>query len=72
MYTPDEWFFCVAQYKVWVKPSQEQSFLYGNHVIKSGLARMTEGTPQYQGVVVNNMNDVPLVRLPPPPQTGAE
>ena len=23
-----------AQYKIWVKPSSEQSFLYGNHVLK--------------------------------------
>ena len=23
-----------AQYKVWVKPSSEQSFLYGNHILK--------------------------------------
>ena len=36
------------------------SFLYGNHITKSGLARMTEGTPQYAGVVVYNMNDIPL------------
>ena len=53
--------FLYLQYKVWLKPAAEQSFLYGNHVIKSGLARMTENTPQYQGVVVYNMNDVPLV-----------
>eukprot|EP00045_Choanoeca_perplexa_P022987 m.11548 g.11548 ORF g.11548 m.11548 type:complete len:90 (-) comp9842_c0_seq1:322-591(-) len=53
-------YMCCAQYKVWLKPAAEQSFLYGNHVIKSGLARMTENTPQYQGVVVYNMNDVPL------------
>ena len=43
-----------------MKPSSEQSFLYGNHVLKSGLGRITEGTAQYQGVVVYNMNDVPL------------
>ena len=49
-----------AKYKVWVKPAQEQSFLYGNHVLKSGLARMTEACPQYQGVVVNSMADVPI------------
>lgn len=36
------------------------SFLYGNHITKSGLARMTENTPQYAGVVVYNMNDIPL------------
>lgn len=50
-----------AKYKVWVKPSSEMSFLYGNHVTKSGLARMTENTPQYAGVVVYSMaSDVPL------------
>lgn len=49
-----------AQHKVWLKPSAEQSFLYGNNVLKAGLGRITEDTPQYQGVVVLNMADVPL------------
>lgn len=49
-----------AQHKVWLKPSAEQSFLYGNHVLKAGLGRITEDTPQYQGVVVLNMADMPL------------
>lgn len=46
-----------------VKPTSEQSFLYGNHVLKSGLGRITEGTEQYQGVVVYSMSDVPLGEL---------
>jgi 60S ribosome subunit biogenesis protein NIP7 len=49
-----------AKYKVWIKQSAEMSFLYGNHITKSGLARMTENTPQYAGVVVYNMSDIPL------------
>lgn len=49
-----------AKYKVWVKPSSEMSFLYGNNVVKSGLGRITENTPQYAGVVIYSMNDVPL------------
>lgn len=49
-----------AKYKVWVKPSSEMSFLYGNNVTKSGLARITDSTPQYSGVVVYSMSDVPL------------
>lgn len=53
--------FLSAQYKVWVKPGAEQSFLYGNHVLKSGLGRITENTTQYQGVIVYSMADVPLV-----------
>uniref|UniRef100_A0A8C0RHR3 60S ribosome subunit biogenesis protein NIP7 homolog n=1 Tax=Canis lupus familiaris TaxID=9615 RepID=A0A8C0RHR3_CANLF len=49
-----------AKYGVWIKPGAEQSFLYGNHVLKSGLGRITENTCQYQGVVVYSMADVPL------------
>jgi 60S ribosome subunit biogenesis protein NIP7 len=49
-----------APFKVWVKPSQEQSFLYGNHVTRAGLGRITENTPQYQGVAVFTMGDIPI------------
>jgi len=49
-----------AKFKIWLKPSAEQQFLYGHHVLKSGLGRITENTTQYQGVVVYNMADVPL------------
>eukprot|EP00126_Sphaerothecum_destruens_P013997 Sdes_comp23992_c0_seq1m22086 len=49
-----------AKYKIWVKPNGEQSFLYGNHILKSQLGRITESTDQYQGVVVYNMADVPI------------
>jgi 60S ribosome subunit biogenesis protein NIP7 len=51
-----------ALYKVWVKASQEMSFLYGNHILKSGLGKITENTPQYQGAVVFNMQNIPLGR----------
>jgi len=49
-----------AKYKVWIKPSGEMSYLYGNHVLKAHLGRITENTPQYQGVVFYSMSDVPL------------
>lgn len=62
MYMYNNFPSCV-QFKVWVKPGAEQSFLYGNHVLKSGLGRITENTMQYQGVVVYSMADVPLVSL---------
>lgn len=39
-----------AKYKIWVKPSAEMQYLYGNHVLKSGLGRITENTPAYTGV----------------------
>lgn len=35
-------------------------FLYGNHVVKAHLGRITEDTPEHQGVVVYSMSDVPL------------
>mmetsp|Transcript_8601 Transcript_8601/g.12838 ORF Transcript_8601/g.12838 Transcript_8601/m.12838 type:complete len:182 (-) Transcript_8601:128-673(-) len=49
-----------AKYKVWVKTGAEMSFLYGNNVNKAGLARITDGIPQYGGVVVFSMSDIPL------------
>uniref|UniRef100_A0A182NGC9 60S ribosome subunit biogenesis protein NIP7 homolog n=1 Tax=Anopheles dirus TaxID=7168 RepID=A0A182NGC9_9DIPT len=49
-----------AQYKIWLKPAAEQQFLYGNNVAKSGMGRITENTPVYQGVIVMSMSDVPL------------
>lgn len=51
--------------QVWIKPNGEMPFLYGNHVLKAHLGRITEDTPEHQGVVVFSMSDVPLVRYPP-------
>ncbi|KAH7281745.1 hypothetical protein KP509_28G042700 [Ceratopteris richardii] len=49
-----------AKSKIWLKPSSEMSFLYGNHVLKSGLARITDNVQQNQGVVIFSMADIPL------------
>ncbi|XP_062069686.1 60S ribosome subunit biogenesis protein NIP7 homolog [Lepus europaeus] len=49
-----------TKYKMWIKPVTEQSFLYGNHVLKPGLGQITENISQYQGVVMNSMVDIPL------------
>lgn len=49
-----------AKNKVWLKPNGEQSFLYGNHILKTNVARITDDTQQYSGMVVCNLNDVPL------------
>ena len=49
-----------AKYKIWIKAGSEMSYLYGNHVLKAHLAKMTEDTPQHQGVVVCSSADVPL------------
>lgn len=51
------------QRQVWIKPNGEMPFLYGNHVAKAHLGRITEDTPEHQGVVVYSMNDIPLVSL---------
>ncbi|ORY30030.1 putative cytosolic large ribosomal subunit protein [Naematelia encephala] len=55
-----DWLAKYAKYKVWIKPAGELPFLYGNHVVKAHLGRITEDTPEHQGVVVYNMADVPL------------
>lgn len=49
-----------AKYKMWVKPSGEMSYLYGNNVLKAHLGRITENTPKYQGVVFYTMSDIPM------------
>ena len=49
-----------CKYKVLVKPNGEQTFLYGNHVLKGHLARITENTPSNTGVVVFSISDIPL------------
>jgi len=49
-----------AQYKIWIKPKAEMSFIYGNHVLKAQVSRVTENAPQYHGVIVYNQQDIPL------------
>ena len=49
-----------AKYKIWLKASGEQTFLYGNHIAKSHVARITENTPVNTGVVVLSTTDIPL------------
>ena len=46
---------------MWVKPGSEQSFLYGNNILKNGMGRITENTEKYTGLIVYNMADIPLV-----------
>uniref|UniRef100_A0A2P2IZT1 60S ribosome subunit biogenesis protein NIP7 homolog n=1 Tax=Rhizophora mucronata TaxID=61149 RepID=A0A2P2IZT1_RHIMU len=49
-----------AKHRVWLKPTSEMSFLYGNHVLKGGLGRITDSIKANDGVVVFSMSDVPL------------
>jgi ribosome biogenesis protein Nip4 len=35
--------------------------MYGNHILKAHLGRITEDTPEHQGVVVYTMSDIPIV-----------
>jgi 60S ribosome subunit biogenesis protein NIP7 len=49
-----------ARHRVWIKNNGEMAFLYGNHVLKHHIGRMTEDIPQYAGVIIINMNDTPL------------
>ena len=39
------------------------NFMYGNHVLKAHLGRITEDTPEHQGVVVYSMADIPIVSI---------
>jgi 60S ribosome subunit biogenesis protein NIP7 len=46
--------------QVWIKPNGELPFLYGNHIVKAHLGRITDDTPEHAGVVVLTMNNIPL------------
>ncbi|ODV96242.1 hypothetical protein PACTADRAFT_49624 [Pachysolen tannophilus NRRL Y-2460] len=49
-----------AKYKVWIKPNGEMPFLYGNHVLKAHIGKMSDDIPEHAGVVVLSMSDIPL------------
>ena len=49
-----------AKNKVWLKAGSEQAFLYGNHVLKSGIARVSEEMDVNQGVIVFSSADSPI------------
>ncbi|KFM67209.1 60S ribosome subunit biogenesis protein NIP7-like protein, partial [Stegodyphus mimosarum] len=49
-----------AKHKIWLKANAEQQFLYGHNILKTGLARISENTIKYRGVVVYSLNDLPL------------
>ena len=49
-----------AKYKVWIKTNGEMPFLYGNHVLKAHVGKMSEDIPEHAGVILFSMNDTPL------------
>ena len=49
-----------AQTRVWLKPTGEQNYLYGNHVLKAHIARISENATKYCGVIVVTMANLPL------------
>ncbi|TID31293.1 hypothetical protein CANINC_000134 [Pichia inconspicua] len=50
----------LAKYKVWIKANGEMPFLYGNHVLKAHIGKMSDDIPEHAGVIVFGMNDTPL------------
>lgn len=49
-----------AKFKIWIKTNGEMPFLYGNHVLKAHIGKMSEDIPEHAGVIVYSMNDTPL------------
>ena len=39
-----------AKHKMWVKPTSEMSFLYGNHLLKSGATRVWRVREEHAGL----------------------
>ena len=55
-----------AKHKVWLKPTSEMSFLYGNNVLKGGLGRITEN------INPNDWSSFPTNSPPPQDQVRRE
>lgn len=53
-----------SKYKIWLKNTAEMSYMYGNHVLKAHINKMTEDTPEHQGVIIYSSSDLPLVTRP--------
>ncbi|CAI5760731.1 unnamed protein product [Candida verbasci] len=49
-----------AKFKIWIKTNGEMPFLYGNHVLKAHIGKMSDDIPEHAGVIIYSMNDVPL------------
>ncbi|ODV63785.1 ribosome biosynthesis protein NIP7 [Ascoidea rubescens DSM 1968] len=49
-----------AKYKIWIKQNGEMPYLYGNNVLKAHIGKMSDDIPEHAGVVIFNMNDIPL------------
>ncbi|PVU94692.1 hypothetical protein BB561_002361 [Smittium simulii] len=50
-----------SKYKVWVKSNGIMSFLYGNHILKAHVGKMSEDVPEHMGVVIYSLDsDTPL------------
>lgn len=49
-----------AKFKLWIKLNGEMPFLYGNHVLKAHVGRMSDDIPEHAGIVIYSMTDVPL------------
>ena len=49
-----------SQTRVWLKPTGEQNFLYGNHVLKAHIARISDNAVKYSGVIVLTLSNLPL------------
>lgn len=50
----------LAKYKVWIKPNGEMPFLYGNHILKAHLSKISDNVPEHVGIIVFNEKDIPL------------
>lgn len=49
-----------AKYKLWIKQNGEMSFLYGNNILKAQIGKISDDVPEHAGIVVYNINDIPL------------
>lgn len=56
--------YCLFGKSIWSADSLcsngEMSFLFGGHIVKAHVGRMSENVPEHSGMIVVDMNDRPL------------
>lgn len=58
-----DFIFFFFKYKMWLKPSAEMQFLYGNHVLKSGIFIISSISPLLLSYFMNTHKKDSLVLL---------
>jgi 60S ribosome subunit biogenesis protein NIP7 len=50
----------LALHKCWLKSNNEMGYLYGNHLLKSNILKLSDNIMENNGIIVYTHNNLPL------------